>query len=105
MRAGLLTETITIMQPTVTINEVGEQVTTYTTKATIKARNLINREQRTNLNGDVDYPKTHTLEVRIYQNIDERDIVSWNGNRFTILSIEIDKPMMCKRIEITEINE
>lgn len=105
MRAGLLTETITIMQPTVTINEVGEQVTNYTVKATIRARNLINREQRTNLNGDVDYPKTHTLEVRIYQNIDERDIVSWNGNRFTILSIEIDKPMMCKRIEIAEINE
>ncbi len=105
MRAGLLTETITVKTPTTTTNSVGEQSTTYTDKATIKARNVINRQTRTNDNGDVWLPATHTLEVRMYQNISDYDIISWNGKIYHILSIEIDRPRMCKRLEIAEINE
>lgn len=105
MRAGLLTETITVKTPTVTTNSVGEQTTTYTVKATIRARNVINRQQRTNDNGDIYLPATHTLEVRIYQNIGDTDIVTWNGKTYRILGIEVDKPLQCKRLEIAEVNE
>lgn len=105
MRAGLLTEIIEVLQPTVTTNAVGEQVTTYATKGSIRARNVVHRETRTNLNGDMSYPKTYTLEVRIFQDIDDYDLIQWNGKRYTILSVEIDKQLMCKRLEITENNE
>ena len=105
MRAGLLTETIQVLQPTVTINEVGEQITSYGLKATIKARNVVHREIQTNLNGDVSYPKQYTLEVRLYQNIDDYDRIRWNGKDYSIISLQVDKPLMCKRLEIAEINE
>lgn len=105
MRAGLLTETITILRPVVYQNAVGEQVTTYTEKTTIRARNVVHREAQTNLNGDIAYPKTYTLEVRIFQPIDDYDRIKWNGKYYTITSIEIDRPLMCKRLEITEVNE
>lgn len=105
MRAGLLTETITILRPVVYQNAVGEQVTTYTEKTTIRARNVVHREAQTNLNGDIAYPKTYTLEVRIFQPVDDYDRIRWNGKDYTIISIEIDRPLMCKRIEIIEVNE
>lgn len=105
MRAGLLTETIQVLQPIVDINSVGEQITTYKLKATIKARNVVHREAQTNLNGDIAYPKTYTLEVRIFQPVEDYDRIRWNGKDYTITSIEIDRPLMCKRLEITEVNE
>lgn len=105
MRAGLLTETIKILAPTVEVNSVGEQITTYTEKATIKARNVLHRQGRQNDNGDVWMPNTYTLEVRIYQSIDDYDIIQWNGREYTILSIQVDRPLMCKRLEISQKNE
>lgn len=105
MRAGLLTETIQILRPVVEKNAVGEQVTTYVEKMTIRARNVVHREAQTNLNGDISYPKTYTLEVRIFQPVDDYDRIRWNGKDYTITIIEIDRPLMCKRLEITEVNE
>ena len=105
MRAGLLTETIQVLQPLTDINTVGEQITTYRVKATIKARNVVHRETQTNLNGDISYPNTYTLEVRIYQPINEYDRIRWNGKDYNVISLQIDKPMMCKRLEIVEVNE
>ncbi len=105
MRAGLLKETIVIQTPTTTINAVGEQVTTYVDKATIRAHHVMNRASRTNDNGDVWMPLTHTLEIRIYQDVDDYDIIVWNGKSYRILSIVIDHTLQCKRLEIAEINE
>jgi len=105
MRAGLLTETIQVFRPVVYKNAVGEQVTTYTAKTTIRARNVVHREAQTNLNGDIAYPKTYTLEVRIFQDVDDYDRIKWNGKEYSIVSIEIDRPLMCKRLEIIEVNE
>ena len=105
MRAGLLKETITVYTPTVTRNAVGEQVVTYTDKGTIRARSVIYRQQRANLDGDIDMPRSHTLEVRIFQDITEHDIIEWQGKRYRILSIDVDTAIQCKRLEVAEINE
>ena len=105
MRAGLLTENIEVLSPRVEKNAVGEQVTTYIHKMDIRARNVVHRESQTNLNGDISYPKTFTLEVRIFQPIDDYDRIRWNRKDYTIISIEIDRQLLCKRLEITEVNE
>lgn len=100
-----MTETITVKAPSVETNSVGEQVTTYTDKAVIRARNVLNRGNRTNSEGDVWMPRTHTLEVRIYQNIDDHDIIAWKGKLFRILSLEVDRPLMCQRLIVEEIEQ
>lgn len=105
MRAGLLQERITIKRPVVEVNELGEQTTTLTTISTIRARSVVNRQQRENIDGDMAYPSTHTLEVRIYQNIDGYDVVEWNGTQYRIIDITIDKPLQLKRLTIQQIND
>lgn len=105
MRAGLLKETIEILTPSLRRNEVGEQVVRYTSKGTIRARSVIYRQQRANLDGDIDMPRSHTVEVRIFQDIDEHDIIEWQGKRYRIVSIDLDTAIQCKRLTITEINE
>lgn len=105
MRAGLLSETIKVLRPTVNENEVGEQITEYNEVLEIKARNVINRNNRVLENGEIYYPTDRTIEVRIYQDIKDYDIIEWEGKRWRITSIETDKPLMCKRLLIVEMNE
>lgn len=105
MRAGLLNEVIEVWKPTIVINSTGEQTTTYTLSLSIRARVVNNSNNRTVENSEVYYPHTKQLQVRIYQNIDEFDRIKFNGKFHRILSIEPDKLLQCKNIEMEEINE
>lgn len=105
MRAGLLKDIVQIYRPTVTRNSVGEQVTTYTLLRTIHARNIVHRQTRTNDNGDVWLPSAKTIEVRIYQPINDTDLINWNGKTYRIVSIDTDKPLALKRLELEELND
>ena len=105
MRAGLLSETIRIMRPTVTTNTVGEQVTEYAPYKDMFARHVVNRQNRTNDNGEIWMPQTFTIEVRIYQDIQDYDLIQWDGKQYRILSIETDKTIRCKRLTIEQVNQ
>lgn len=105
MRAGLLQELIEIWKPTITVNDVGEQTTTYSKNATIKARVLHNSGNRTVENDEVVYPYTKNIQVRIYQDISDFDRIKFDGKFYRIQSIETDKTLQCKNIIMEVINE
>ena len=105
MRAGLLNELIEIWKPTISINSVGEQTTTYSKNATIKARVLHASGNRTVENDEVVFPYTKNIQVRIYQDISDFDRVMYDGKLYRIQSIETDKLLQCKNIYMEVINE
>lgn len=105
MRAGLLNEIIEIHKPTVVINSVGEQTTTYTLSSTIRARVINNSNNRNVENSEVVYPHNKELQVRIYQDIDDFDRIKFRGKFYRILSLEPDRTMQSLNISIEEINE
>jgi head-tail adaptor len=105
MRAGLLTEQITILTPELTLGTTGEQVTELKLKYTTKARILTNRRTRTTENGEVWSPTHRTIEIRRYHDIGDNDIICWNGTHYRILSIEDDRQQQCLRLEIDQVNE
>ena len=105
MRAGLLTERVSVLHPTTTTNNVGEQVTAYEETTAIRARDVSNRQSRTNDNGEIWMPSTRVLEVRIYHDICDTDLLKWNGKQYRIIGIETDRQQRCKRLTIEEVNQ
>lgn len=104
MRAGLLNELVEVWKPEVT-NQHGEQVTDYSFTFRCKARVLSANRSRSQEMGEVYYPMTRTIEVRMYQQIGDYDRIVMRGRTYRILSVEIDRSQQCKRMELEEVNE
>ena len=98
MRAGLLQEIIEIHKPQITKSDWGEQSTVYTLDKQTKARVINNNGKRDIENGEVVYNYDKTFEIRIYNDVDELDLIKWNNKFYRILSIEKDKKQQHKLI-------
>ena len=105
MRAGLLLEQIEVWKPTITINDFGEQDTTYNLSFKCRARVKHSGGNRTVENFENVYPYQQDLIVRIYQNINDFDRIKWNNKFYTILHIEPDRELQCKNLLIAEVND
>lgn len=105
MIAGRLTEKIVILKPTITVNEVGEQETTYQEERTTRAELLLNGGNRNISNDEISFSYNKTFNVRIYIDLDEFCRIKWNGKYYRILSIETDKENQYKTIYTELINE
>lgn len=105
MRAGLLKDIIEIHKPQTTVNNVGEQSTTYTKDCEIKARVLHGSGNRSVENDEVVYPYQKNVQVRIYQDINDFDRIKYDGKFYRILSIETNKDLQCKNILMEVVNE
>lgn len=105
MRAGLLTEKVLVLHPIFSINKVGEQITELETMTAIRARDVSFRQQRQQDSGEVWMQGQRVIEVRLYHDICENDLIEWNGKRYRILSIDTDRQQMCKRLTIEEVNQ
>lgn len=105
MIAGQLTEVIEIHRPTITINEYGEQSTTYILNCTTRARQLHNSNSREQINDEIIYNHIHTLYVRNYVDVKEYDYIKWNDKLYKILSIIPNKQRMELEIKCELINE
>lgn len=105
MRAGLLTEKVYVLHPTVTTNAVGEQITEYNDYSVIRARDVSFRQQRQLDNGEMWMQGQRVIETRLYHDICDNDLIEWKEKRFRILSIDTDRQQMCKRLTIAEVNQ
>lgn len=105
MRAGLLKDLIEIYGSVITVNNVGEQSTTYNLKSTIKARVIHGSGNRTVENDEVVYPYQKNVQVRIYQDINDYDRIKYDGKFYRILSIETNNDLQCKNILMEVVNE
>lgn len=87
MRAGLLTEEITIQAP-VTIKDIyGADSIRWDDVISTRSQVSFNSGQRQNQNNEIVHSYTITFTIRYYHNINERMIIVWKGNRYKILSI------------------
>lgn len=105
MRAGTLTETITVLNPKVDINDVGEQITEYKEVYTTKANVTHSTGNRNVENTEVVYNYSKTFRTRYYLKISEFDRILWNNKQYRILSIEPNKQYQELIITAELINE
>jgi head-tail adaptor len=105
MRAGLLTEPITIYEKIITTNDFGEETEEWVVKYTTRARLVNDGGDRTIINGEIFYSNAKTFQVRTYVPVDEYDEIKWDNKLYRILSIQPDKSRMNKTIRTELIND
>lgn len=106
MRAGLLKEIIHVYRPTVSTNSVGEQITVYTKVHTYRARVVHNNHNRTNLEGEVTYPNAQNLQVRIYCDIQDYDIIGFQDHFYRLIVAPLrDTDQQCQTLNIEQTQE
>ena len=103
MRAGLLKNFIYVYRPVVTINSVGEQVTSYTLQHSYRARVVNKSHNRGSVAGDVFYPNGQSLQVRIYADIQDNDIIKFQDHyyRLTVAPLR-NEDLQCLELEIEQ---
>lgn len=103
MRAGLLKEVVDIYRPTVTTNTLGEQMTTYTKVNTYRARVVHRSHNRDNFEGDINYPNTQHLQLRIYVDIKDNDIIKFQDHYYRLTQAPLrDRDLQCTTLEMEQ---
>lgn len=105
MRAGLLTETISILEKVLITNDYGEETETWVDKYTTKARLVHDGGGRVIVNDEVFYTHAKTFQVRMYVPIEDFDRIQWDGKYYRILNIEIDRTQNNKTIKAELIDD
>ena len=91
MRAGLLTELVTIKKAEVEKNEYGQEETIWNDYLVTRANVTYKTGSRDTENNENINTYTVDFTVRSYHIIDEFMRILWNGNIYRILSINRDK--------------
>ena len=103
MRAGLLKEVIDVYRPTTTTNGLGEQVTTYTKVNSYRARVVHRSHNRENFEGDIHYPNTQSLQLRIYVDIQDNDIIKFQEHYYRLTQAPLrDRDLQCTTLEMEQ---
>lgn len=105
MRAGLLTEIIEVLRPTTITNDYGEKKQDFSLYLTTRAVLEHLRGSRNIENSEIVHNYTKVFSVRIYNDIDEKDVIRWNGKEYRILDIEPDKKKQQLTITTELIND
>lgn len=104
MRAGLLNQVIKVYRPTTTINSLGEQTTTYHLHHSYRARIVPRSRNRENIQGDITYINRHELQVRIHCDIQDYDIILFQGHYYRIIEAPLeDRATQSKSLNIAQI--
>lgn len=105
MRAGSLSEVITIQQSVYSQDEFGASSLNWidfvTTRANIKYLN----GNRVNENQEIVFTYEYDFIIRNYHSITEDMRIIWKGNKYRILTIEEDKHLQQKLIRTEKIND
>lgn len=103
MRAGLLKEVVDIYCPTVSTNALGEQVTIYTKVNTYRARVVHRSHNRDNFEGDINYPNVQHLQLRIYVDIKDNDIIKFQEHYYRLTQAPLrDRDLQCTTLEMEQ---
>lgn len=102
MRAGLLSELITIKRRVTTTNESGQKEHKYVKLRTTRARVLYTSGNRNIENKDILWNYQFKFEVWDYVDVTEKDIIEYDTKEYRIKSINHDKKQQ-KKIITTEL--
>lgn len=103
--AGLLNERIKVLKEIHIISEYGDQDISYQFKFWCRARHLDKEGTRTEINNEIIYTNDKQFEVRIYQDIENTDLIEWYGQLYRIINISPDRPNQRKIITVELINQ
>ena len=106
MRAGLLSEVISVEQPVTTTDEYGANYIQWKTfiGKTI-AQVTYTSGNRLNENNEIIFAYEVVFTMRIYHQINERMRIIWKNKKYRILSIEENKHLQSLTIKAELINE
>lgn len=105
MQAGLLKEVVTIQKPVVNQDGFGANDVNWSDLITTRASVGYNTGNRVNDNNEITFAYQVTFTVRVYHQINERMRIIWQGKKYRILSIELDKQKQRQTIRTELINE
>lgn len=105
MQAGLLKEVVTIQKPVVNQDGFGANDVNWSDLITTRASVGYNTGNRVNDNNEITFTYQVTFTVRVYHQINERMRIIWQGKKYRILSIELDKQKQRQTIRTELINE
>lgn len=100
MRAGLLNKMIHVKRPVVTTNTLGEQVMTYVDLYTTRARLVRHSRNRANVEDNMTMTNTITIQVRIYHDIKQNDIVIFDGVMYNVTSVMKLEQEQCLEVQL-----
>lgn len=102
MRAGLLTELISIKRRATTTNASGQKEHKYVHLRYTRARVIYTAGNRTIENKDIVWDYQYKFEVWDYVDVNEKDLIEYEGKEYRIKSINHDKHQQ-KKIITTEL--
>lgn len=105
MFAGILNEKIEVYTLQKVKDEFGQEVTTPLLAHTYRAGVSHNSTSRTVINSEIQYPYTKFFICRIYADITENDWIKYDDKFYRILSIEENRALQNKRIDVEVVNE
>lgn len=88
MRAGLLTEKITILNPVEVKDQFGAIAIQYKIIDQTRAKVVFNKESRETQNHEIFNPKQITFQIRSNHEINEKMLVEWRNQRYRIISVD-----------------
>lgn len=102
MRAGLLSDIITIKRRVTTTNESGQKEHKYVKLRTTRARVIYSSGNRNIENKDILWDYQFKFEIWDYVDVNEKDIIEHDSKEYRIKSINHDKKQQ-KKIITTEL--
>ena len=105
MFAGILNEVIEIYRQSTVKNSFGEERITRAFYKKTRAGVSHQSTRRAVINDEIQYPYQKFFVVRIYVDIQEDDWIKYNGKFYRILSIEENRELQNKRIDVEITNE
>ena len=106
MESGLLKDKILFQRQTVTTDEYGHEITTYTDAFETRADVVWNNGNRIVSNEEIFYENTVSFIVRYYSPVEDTMRIKYQDKLYRIISINPDKEIYYRKIIIAElINE
>ena len=105
LRAGLLNEYITFRKRVITRDAYGEQSSAWLNVISTRARVVRLNGNRTMENNEVWHQTSLQFIIRSYHNIDNEMEIVYNGNRYNIVFIDVQRTNQLTTITAELINE
>ena len=105
LRAGLLNEYITFRKRVITRDDFGEQSSAWLNVISTRARVVRLSGNRAMENNEVWHPTSLQFIIRSYHNIDNEMEIVYNGNRYNIVFIDVQRLNQLTTITAELINE
>lgn len=105
MRAGLLTETVSIYSQSIVQNEFGQTSKSWVKVYDTRARVIQDKGIRTTQNYEILHEYDVAFVVRSYVPVSDTDAIEWKNKKYRIISVIEDKKENSLTIKTKLLNE